>query len=84
MAKTIPFAPLVLLSLALFLLKGAKDPFRFTRERVKKRIAQQDKERPDFMAMVLKYNTNDGNGITVPEIESTFELLAITESETTA
>lgn len=84
MAMTIPFAPLVLLPLAPFLLKGAKDLFGFTKEKVKKRIAQGDKERPDFMARVLKYNTNDGDGITIPEIESTFELLAIAGSETTA
>lgn len=81
MPMTIPFAPLNLLPLAPFLLKGAKDHFGFTREKVKKRIAQGDKERPDFMARVLKYNTNDGNEITVPEIESTFELLAIAGSE---
>jgi len=84
MAMSIPFAPLLMLPLGPFLLKGAKDLFGYTRIKVQERIAQGDKERPDFMAMVLKHNTNDGSGITVPEIESTFELLAIAGSETTA
>jgi cytochrome P450 len=81
---TIPFAPLLFIPLAPFLLKNAKQVFEYTRQKVQARMAQNDKERPDFMARVLKHNTNDGNGITVLEIESTFEILVMAGSETTA
>ncbi|QDS75471.1 hypothetical protein FKW77_004385 [Venturia effusa] len=82
--KKIPFAPLILIPAAPLILKSAKDMFAYTKEKVRNRIATGDKERPDFMARVLKHNTNDGTGITIPEIESTFELLAVAGSETTA
>ncbi|TLD37433.1 hypothetical protein E2P81_ATG04245 [Venturia nashicola] len=81
---TIPFAFLILLPKASSVREHAKKMFDFAKGQVKKRIAQGDKERPDFMARVLKHNTNDENGFTIPEIESTFELLAIAGSETTA
>lgn len=84
MSMTIPFAPLILIPLAPILMKDSKELSRYTTEKVRNRIKQGGKERPDFMARVLKYNKNDGDGITIPEIESTFELLVVAGSETTA
>ncbi|KAE9977278.1 hypothetical protein BLS_001534 [Venturia inaequalis] len=84
MASPLPFAPILMLPFVPFVMKRAKFVFDFTKEKVKSRIAQGDKEKLDFMALVLKHNTDDGNGITIPEIISTFEALSIAGSETTA
>lgn len=74
---TLPLIPIVM--------KNAKAMFAFTTEKVRQRIAQgSNKERPDFMSMVLKYNTNDGTGITNPEMEATFQFLVGAGSDTTA
>jgi cytochrome P450 len=84
MGITFPFAPIFLLPLAPILSKDAQQLFDYAKQKVRSRIASGDKERPDFMARVLKHNTSDGTGISIPEIESTFELLTIAGSETTA
>lgn len=57
----------------------------FTEDKVSERLAQGS-ERPDFMGAVLRNNekAGDGDGMTRAEIGSTFGILMIAGSETTA
>ncbi|MCJ1402115.1 hypothetical protein MMC11_005334 [Xylographa trunciseda] len=57
--------------------------FELARHKVHKRlVAGADPRKLDFMTYVLRHN--DAKGMTVPEIESTFAILVIAGSETTA
>ena len=56
--------------------------FNLTKAKLHRRIAQgESASRKDFMSYVLKYN--DEKGMSVPEMEATFNLLIIAGSETT-
>ena len=56
--------------------------FSYSRERVQKRLDMGAIDHPDFMSYVLKYN--DERGMSRDEIDSTFSILALAGSETTA
>lgn len=61
------------------------DHFNMSKEKVHQRIAAQKDQSSrniDFMAHVLRHN--DEKGMTLPEIESTFNILVLAGSETTA
>ena len=61
------------------------DHFNMSKEKVHQRIAaQQDQtwRNADFMAHVLRHN--DEKGMSLPEIEATFNMLVVAGSETTA
>jgi cytochrome P450 len=63
--------------------KAHMEQFFYTRGKVAKRLASQT-ERPDFMSAVLKNSNNDGKGLSRPELDSTFNVLMVAGSETTA
>jgi Cytochrome P450 len=56
----------------------------FVHEKVDGRIKDGNRQRPDLMTGILRHNTDDGTGITVPEIEATTTVLIGAGSETTA
>lgn len=61
------------------------DHFNMSKEKVHQRIAAQQNHtwgNADFMAHVLRHN--DEKGMSLPEIESTFNILVLAGSETTA
>jgi cytochrome P450 len=78
------FIPFILLFSG-SLRKGAKQQFKYTQEKVQERI-DTGSERPDFMAQVMKNNdfTDTERGMTRGEVDTTFNLLMIAGSETTA
>ena len=56
--------------------------FTYSQEKVQKRLDRGAIDHPDFMSYVLKYN--DERGMSRDEIDSTFSILALAGSETTA
>ena len=56
--------------------------FNYTVKKIQERIDRGTIDHPDFMSYVLKYN--DERGMSRDEIDSTFALLALAGSETTA
>ena len=66
------------------LLEKRKAHTKMTNERINRRLnlSGTDAQRNDFMTYVLRYN--DEKGMSVPEIETTFRILVLAGSETTA
>lgn len=66
------------------LLRKRKEHAELARERIHRRLdkGDADAQRNDFMTYVLRYN--DEKGMSVPEIEATFQILVAAGSETTA
>ena len=62
-------------------MKVAMDNYRLAIEKIHRRL-NLETERPDFMSPVLKYN--DEKGMTISEIEGTFNIVIVAGSETTA
>ncbi|MCJ1260956.1 hypothetical protein MMC22_000820 [Lobaria immixta] len=57
------------------------DHFNTTKAKVHQRL-EAGQNKPDFMTYVLRHN--DEKGMTIPEIEATFTILAVAGAETTA
>ena len=85
LVDAIRFYPLVAKALIMCLPKGlmkaAMDNYSHALEKIHRRL-NLETERPDFMTPVLKYN--DERGMTIPEIEGTFNIVIVAGSETTA
>ncbi|KAL8641848.1 MAG: hypothetical protein Q9228_001395 [Teloschistes exilis] len=66
------------------LLRKRKEHAELARERIHRRLdkGDADAQRNDFMTYVLRYNNE--KGMSVPEIEATFQILVVAGSETTA
>ncbi|KAI4200445.1 MAG: hypothetical protein LQ350_003893 [Teloschistes chrysophthalmus] len=66
------------------LMKKRKEHAELARERIHRRLdkSDADAQRNDFMTYVLRYN--DEKGMSVPEIEATFQTIVFAGSETTA
>ena len=62
-------------------MKAAVNNYRLAVEKIHRRL-NLETERPDFMSPVLKYN--DAKGMTISEIEGTFNIVIVAGSETTA
>lgn len=58
------------------------DHFAMSKAKVHHRLEQRDGQKPDFMSHVLRHN--DEKGMSVPEIEATFNMLVLAGSETSA
>jgi cytochrome P450 len=80
--------PILLPFIALFsgpLRRAADQQFKYTQEKVKERI-DGGSERPDFIAQIMKNNdfADTQKGMMRGEVDTTFNLLMIAGSETTA
>ena len=82
---TIPPFGLLLTLLSRPLIEMEMVQFRYTQEKVTKRL-EQGSDRPDFMGAVLMHNerAEKGEEISREEIDATFNILVIAGSETTA
>lgn len=62
--------------------KLSKASFTYSQDKIQRRLDKGAIDHPDFMSYVLKYN--DERGMSRGEIDSTFSILALAGSETTA
>ena len=74
-------AKILLMCLPKSLMRAAMNNYKHSLEKIHRRL-NLETERPDFMTPVLKYN--DEKGMTIPEIEGTFNIVIVAGSETTA